>query len=97
MIPRIRGKVGQCSEDEERPENVGKWFFEIWISELGSGEMKDSESLGLFGPWDTKERAHKELTEATQLVSRTIAERLPGGMPGFYIDMKDNKKKKWKK
>lgn len=96
MIPRIRGKVGQCTEDKEKPQNVGKWFFEIWLSELGSGEPKDSESLGFFGPWESEEIAHRELLVATQLVSDECAKKL-NGIPGKYIDMKDNVLKDWKK
>lgn len=35
MIPRIRGKVFQI-EGHEKKEWVGKFFFELWMTELGT-------------------------------------------------------------
>jgi hypothetical protein len=88
-VPRIQGKVGQATEPAEV---AGKWFFTIWVTVMGSGE---SEEFGPYGPWDTEIIAKRELEIACRQISDTIAENIPGGVPGQYLDMKDNKLKKW--
>lgn len=84
MIPRIRGKVGQCSDPIE---HKGKWFFEMWMTTLGGGE---GDSLGIFGPWETEDIAHAELKRACQIACEAAEEALTGEKSGAYIDMKTN-------
>lgn len=89
VIPRIRGKVGQATE----PADVaGKWFFEMWLSQMGEGE---GDSLGMFGPFDTEEQAQAELRNACQLACEAIEKKMTGEISGHYIDMKSNELKKW--
>ena len=92
MIPRIRGKVGQAYEPEEMK---GKWFFELWMSELGKED--DSKSFGQFGPWNTEEEAHKELRKAAQLCCEVFEQKMDGKVSGKYIDMQSNLTRPWDK
>ena len=92
MIPRIRGKVGQGQSDD--PKLDKKWFFSIWVTTIGGGE---GDKLGDYGPFDTEEIAQKELEGACQMACDAVAKNIKGGIPGQYIDMKDNKLKKWGK
>lgn len=89
MIPRIRGKVGQA----DAPEEVkGKWFFEMWMTEIGGGEGK---SLGIFGPFDSEAKAQLELKVAVKFVCDSTEKFLDGRTSGKYIDMKTNEIRKW--
>lgn len=92
MIPRIQGKVGQAESEDPKINN--KWFFEMWLTTIGGG---DGESLGQFGPWDTEAIAKSELEKAAQMCCEHLVSKIIGAVPGKYIDMKDNKLKKWKK
>ena len=83
MIPRIRGKVGQAVDP---PDMVGKWFFEMWLTEIGGGEGK---SLGQFGPWESEQIAKTELKRAAEIACKAIE---PGG---DYVDMKTNEQRTW--
>ena len=63
----------------------GKFYFEIFISFLGSGEPK---SLGMFGPWETKEISEKAMWNAIKICCEQA-----GYKSGSYIDMKTNQTK----
>lgn len=91
-VPRIQGKVGQCDQSND-PTHIGKWFFTIWVTIMGSGE---SQEYGPIGPWETEIIAKKELEKCSEMLCDMVAKGIPGGIPGQYIDMKDNKLKKWK-
>lgn len=93
MLPRIRGKVGEFIENGK---DTGKFGFEIWISEFGGGEAKESDSLGCFGPFDTEEQAHQELKNACKMACETYAQNTPGADPNSFVDMKTNKTMNWK-
>ncbi len=97
--PRIRGKVGQCTSVDDASFNhmLGKWFFKVWMSEFGSGEAKEEDSLGQFGPWDTEEIAHKEMKVAVQIICEKVSEFVDGKPSGSYIDLKTNVMRKWDK
>jgi hypothetical protein len=90
MIPRIFGNVGQADEGE----HLGKWFFQLWVSELGKGKG-EGDSLGIFGPFETEEIAHRELNHACQLACATYEKNVFGHVSGKYIDMKTNQTKTW--
>lgn len=89
MIPRIQGKVGKATEP---PEVAGKWFFEMWLSELGGARC---DSLGLFGPWETEEVAQAELRRASQLACEAIEKAVDGKTSGKYVDIKSNLTRRW--
>lgn len=91
MIPRIRGKLGQATDPGEYQ---GKWFFELWLTELGGGGG-DGMSLGQFGPWDSEEIAGEELRKAAQLACEAIEQSMDGKVSGKYIDMKTNEMRSW--
>lgn len=91
---RIRGKVGQATEP---PEYAGKWFFQMWLSPLGSGDVKPEESLGEFGPWDTEGIAQSELSKAARVASEALEKAETGKVGGAYIDMKTNLLRYWDK
>lgn len=92
MIPRIRGKVGQATEP---PEYVGKWFFTVWMTELGVPFKEDEPMFGPMGPYDTEEIAHENLTEAVKLCCEKFERMENGQFSGEYIDMKDNTRKRF--
>lgn len=90
IIPRLQGKVGQATEP---PEMVGKYFFTIWITALNEPHWR--KELGPFGPWDTKETAERELSNAAQMICEEV-EKLHGGqVTGEYFDLKTNLRRKW--
>ncbi len=91
MIPRIQGKVGQATEPEEMK---GKWFFTMWLTEIGGGEGK---SLGDFGPFETEALAKEELNRAAKLACETYEMFMDGKVSGKYIDMKSNTTRRWDK
>lgn len=90
LIPRFQGRVGQASDP---PEMRGKWFFTIWISILGHAE--EAKEIGPIGPWDTEERAHRELQTAIRLMAEDYEKRTTGQVSGEYVDMKTNVRRKW--
>lgn len=81
MIPRFQGKLSEGDD--------GKFYFEIFISFLGSGEPK---SLGMFGPWETKEISEKAMWNAIKICCEQA-----GYKSGSYIDMKTNQTKSFEK
>lgn len=88
-IPRIRGRVGQATEP---PEMAGKWFFEMFLTEMGGG---DGESMGQFGPWDDEKTALAELRSACRLACEAIEKRVTGKVSGRFIDMQTNEVRSW--
>ncbi len=88
--PRIRGRVGQA---EEPAEMKGKWFFEVFVTEIGAGEPKDP--IGPFGPYDTEVEAQEKLRGACRMACEEIEKAFAGGVSGKVLDMKDNKIKSW--
>lgn len=89
MIPRIQGKVGQA---EDGP-HLGKWYFEITITELGGGS--EGHTYSPIGPYESEEAALKELRRACQMACEVAEKEACGEISGKYIDMKDNLTKKW--
>lgn len=89
MIPRIKGKIGQYEQPLELKD---KYCFEIFISELGGGE---GESMGVFGPFESKDVASKELKNVVKVIVDTYEKSMNGVVSRNYIDMKDNKIKQW--
>lgn len=92
MIPRIRGKVGQA---ESPAEVAGKWFFSIWVTELGVPFDESNPFFGPCGPWDTELKAKTELENAIKLICEKFERMENGAFSGEYIDMKDNTRKKF--
>jgi hypothetical protein len=93
MLPRIRGKVGQA---DDPPEMAGKWFFSLWVSELGAGDVDDSNpDFGPIGPWDTEAQAKRELERAAQIACEAVEEKVTGKKSGEYVDMKTNLTRRW--
>lgn len=89
-IPRIQGKVGQCTE----PEDIkGKWFFEIWLTTIGAGD--ENTSMGMFGPFDSESKAMSALKEACKLACESIEKNIVGETSGKYLDMKTNLVRDW--
>lgn len=92
MIPRIRGKVGQVEIDGKLTD---KWSFQIWISELGSGDVNLADKVKLNPPiFSTKAEAMLGLHEAVRIAHKVISE-LIGAIPNEYIDMKTNERRRW--
>lgn len=89
MIPRIRGKVGQANHP---PEMAGKWFFEMWLSDIGDGEGK---SIGMCGPYENKDDALVALRHASQVACEACEVGMGQKPSGEYIDMKTNTTKYW--
>lgn len=85
-IPRIRGRVGLCHEDED-PQYIGKWFFEISIWDF-TGERSAGPPIQ-YGPWDSEVIAHAEMKKAVQVISETIEKEVTGKISGKYLDMKN--------
>lgn len=81
MIPRIQGKVGRADMPED-PKIHNKWFFEIWMTDLG--QTIEPMSFGKFGPWETEDVAYEELQKAARLACSAVE----GSMPDEFIDMK---------
>lgn len=92
MIPRIRGRVGQATSPDEVK---GKWFFTVWMSELGQPFNEDEPLFGPHGPYDTEDAAHVELKNAVKLVCEKLERMDNGQFSGEYIDMKDNTRKRF--
>ena len=90
-IPRIRGKIGQCVESDDR-SLIGKWFFDLYLTTLGGGE---GYHMGQFGPFETEKIAQDELMNASKIACEEVEKSLTGESSGEYIDMKDNKRKAW--
>lgn len=92
MIPRIMGRVG-CAD--EPAEMKGKFFFEMFLTYLGSND--EPLSLGQYGPFETEEIAKANLMEGCRLVCEK-AEKAMGEEPtGKYINLKTNRTEKWEK
>ncbi len=89
--PRIQGKVGQCDQSSN-PKEIGKWFFTVWITIMGSGEQ---EEFGPIGPWESESLAQDELRNACKIICEKVSKGIPGADPQSFIDMKDNKMKRW--
>jgi hypothetical protein len=85
---RIRGKVGTGDHD-------GKWYFQMWMTEMGQGDPTDEDLLGTFGPWDSEQEAHQKLREASKVAADRLVE-IHGKEPtGSYLDMKTNLLRRW--
>lgn len=69
MIPRIIGKVleGECDYPDKGKK---EFYFQMWLTGLGEGEPNDSNSLGIFGPYDSHEIALDQLESACKLLAR---------------------------
>jgi len=80
MLPRIRAKTGQGSDN--------KWYFEISLWDFSGEHMIGDEPLGTFGPWDSEKIAKQEMNKAVELVCKTASE----GQANGYIDMKNGGK-----
>lgn len=89
ITPRIRGRVGQATEPSEM---AGKWFFEMFITDLGGGE---GTSMGQFGPWDDEKSALAELRKACRLACEAIEKEVVGKVSGKFIDMQTNEVRSW--
>lgn len=73
-----------------------KWSFEIWISELGSGDVKFSDKIKLNPPiFNSKEEALQGLKSAVKLASEVLC-NATGADPDKFIDMKTNELRGWK-
>lgn len=88
-IPRIRVKIGQAEEPEECK---GKWFFTMWLTEIGGGEGIE---LGTWGPWESKTKAEEEAKTAARIAVESIEKKMTGSISGKVIDMTDNSVKTW--
>lgn len=90
MIPRIQGRVGQADDGKGKDS---KWYFEIYLSELG--KPSDMPPIGPFGPYDTEAKAKAELRNACRMACETIETRIDGEPSGKFIDMKTNETRNW--
>jgi len=92
FIPRISSRIGQA---EEPPELRGKWFFEIFLTQLGE-EIDLKNPIGTFGPFESEEEAKKESANACRLACEEFEKRTCGKVSGGYLDLKEGgKRKSW--
>jgi len=88
-IPRIQGKIGTIESDDE---DNGKYVATIYATVMGGGK---GEEMGTIGPFETEEIAKKELSKVCEKICKDIEIKMTGKSSGMYVDMKDNKTKKW--
>ena len=88
--PRLQGKVGEAEPGQGFD---GKWFFEIWLSFVGSPEPK--KSMGIFGPWDTEKLALVEMRKTIRLACDKLEEKACGQASGKFYDMQTSELRDW--
>jgi hypothetical protein len=69
---RVRGRLGEIVPPSE---NHGKWIFELWLTI--QGELpSETNSIGTFGPFDTREEADAKMKEATRDALHAMEEKV---------------------